>query len=80
MNKNNPQVLESGGKNVAGAAPPQVASPKGNKEPDSLLDVFKSEGLEENSVSALSKELGDVSIYSLLEQTKQVADAIKLRH
>ena len=44
---------------------------------DNLLDVFKSVEVEGNIASVLSRELGDVSIHSLLEQTRQVADGIK---
>jgi hypothetical protein len=47
---------------------------------DSLLDVFTSEELVENPISKLSKDLNDVSIDSLLEQTKQVAEEIKGGH
>jgi hypothetical protein len=56
------------------------APKKDDKGTDSLLDVFTSEEFVESPVSKLSKDLGDVSIDSLLEQTKQVAEDIKWGH
>jgi ribosomal protein L12E/L44/L45/RPP1/RPP2 len=50
-----------------------------NIDTDSMLDVFTGVEVEENSISLLSRSLGDVSIQSLLEQTKQVAGEIKQR-
>jgi hypothetical protein len=44
---------------------------------DSLLDVFKSEELMENPISLLSRELNDVDIGSLLEETKQIVEKLK---
>ena len=43
---------------------------------DSLLDVFTSVGVEETFVSALARELSDVNMNSLLEQTRQVAGEV----
>lgn len=48
-----------------------------NQDTDSMLDVFTDVEAEENTVSALSRELSDVSIHSLLEQTRQVALEMK---
>ena len=48
-----------------------------NVDTDSMLDVFTSVEVEENPISMLSRELSDVSIHSLLEQTNQVAGDIK---
>jgi len=48
-----------------------------NPDADNLLDVFTGVEVEENIVSILSRELGDVSIDSLLEQMRQIADEIK---
>jgi hypothetical protein len=49
---------------------------KNDKRNDSILDVFTSEDTEESDISRLSKYLGDVSIDSLLEQTKKIAEEI----
>ena len=43
---------------------------------DSLLDVFTNVEVEETFVSALARELSDVNMNSLLEQTKQVAGEV----
>lgn len=75
MAENNPQTPKGG------AEPAQAKSPKkDDKGTDSLLDVFTSDEFVESPISKLSKELGDVSVYTLLEQTKQLAEAIKLGH
>ena len=68
-------VLE---KSQQGAAEPSpTKESKGERNPDSLLDVFTSEELVETTASKLSKDLSDMSIYSLLEETKQVAQGIR---
>lgn len=46
---------------------------------ESLMDIFTTEDINDSYLSTLSKDLGDVSIYSLLEQSRQVAQDIKLR-
>jgi hypothetical protein len=48
-----------------------------DEDVDGLLEVFKSEQLEESPISVLSKELEDADIYSLLEETKRVADKFR---
>ena len=48
-----------------------------NLDTDSLLDVFTSVEVEETLVSLLSRDLSDVNIHSLLEQTRQVAGDIR---
>jgi hypothetical protein len=68
-------VLEKGQKGAAESSPTKDS--KADRNPDSLLDVFTSEELVETTASKLSKELSDLSIYSLLEETKQVAQGIK---
>lgn len=81
MAENNPQAPKSSGDKVAVADPAQAKdSKKDDKGTDSLLDVFTSEEVVESSINRLSKDLSDVSIYSLLEQTKQVAEEIKWGH
>jgi len=81
MAENNPQAPKGSADKVTAADPAQAKSPKkDDKGAESLLDVFTSEELVESPVSKLSKELGDVSVYTLLEQTKQVAEEIKCGH
>ena len=48
-----------------------------NPDTDSLLEVFTSVEVEENPISIISRELSDVSIHSLLDQTKEIAGEIK---
>ena len=50
-----------------------------NPEADSLLDVFTSVEVEDSPISALARGLSDVSIDSLLEQSRQVATQMKGR-
>jgi hypothetical protein len=80
--KEGPQAPESaGGQNTAVANPPEGKPPQDNKgkDVDSLLEIFKVEKLEEDTLSALSKELRNISVYSLLEETKEVAEKMKLK-
>lgn len=81
MAENNPQAPQGSADKVVVADPAQVKSPRKDvKGTESLLDVFTSEELVESPISKLSKDLGDVSVYTLLEQTKQIAEAIKCGH
>jgi len=81
MAENNPQAPQGSADKVVAADPAQAKNPKkDDKGKDSLLDIFTSEELEESSVSKLSKELGDISIYTLLQQTQQLAQSIKSGH
>ena len=81
MADNNTQAPKGSADNVGATEPAQAKNPKKDeKGTESLLDVFTSEELIESSVSKLSKELGDISVYSLLEQTQQLAQSIKLGH
>jgi len=47
------------------------------QDTDGMLDVFTDVQVTENTVSMLSRELSDVSIHSLLEQTRQIALEMK---
>lgn len=81
MAENNPPAPQGSADKVAVADPAQAKSAKkDDKRTESLLDVFTSEEISESPISKLSKDLGDVSIHSLLEQTKQIADEIKFGH
>ena len=81
MAENNPQAPKGTAEKVVVAAPAQAKTPKkDDKGTDSLLDVFTSEELVETPISKLSKDLGDVSVYALLEQTKQLAQEMNCGH
>ncbi|HUV52404.1 MAG TPA: hypothetical protein VMW64_04940 [Dehalococcoidia bacterium] len=75
MGNEKSQVLEKGQQGAAEPSPTKES--KGERNTDSLLDVFTSEELVETTASKLSKDLSDMSIYSLLEETKQVAQGIR---
>jgi len=49
-------------------------------DPDSMLDVFTGIEVEESLVSELARDLADVSVHTLLEQTRQVAGDIRRGH
>jgi hypothetical protein len=55
-------------------------SPKDAKNTEGLLDVFTSEELAESTFGLLGKDLGNVSILSLLEETRQLAEEIRRGH
>lgn len=58
---------------VAESKPPTKKGSQDNGNVESLLDVFKSEESELDTLGALTKDLANMSIYSLLEESKQVA-------
>jgi len=69
---------KEGFKTVELKAPP-VEETEGDGELDSLLEVFKSEPIIDNPISILSKELEDVNVGSLLEESRRIADNVKKR-
>lgn len=58
---------------VAGSKPPEQKVSQDNGGVDSMLDVFRSEESELDTLSALTKDLANMSVYSLLEESKRVA-------
>jgi hypothetical protein len=44
---------------------------------DGLLEVFRSEELIENSLADLSRDMDDVSVYSLLEEIRSIAERVR---
>ena len=74
-----PQTLEVESESAEAADPAQREKAPEDGEVDSLLDVFKSEQLSENPISALSRGLSDTSVYSLLEEMKQIAEKVRKR-
>jgi hypothetical protein len=71
------RVPEPVGQKVEAANTPPASSPQDEKKIESVLEVFRSEELALDTTSSLSKELGDMSVYSLLEETKQIAQIAK---
>ena len=53
------------------------AEPQEDEGVDDLLEVFRSEELIENSLGDLSRDMEDVSVYSLLEDIRSIADRVK---
>ena len=71
------RASEPVGQKVEAANTPPANSPQEEEKIESVLEVFRSEGLALDTTSSLSKELGDMSVYSLLEETKQIAQIAK---
>jgi len=55
-------------------------SSKDAKNTEGMLDVFTSEDLTESTASILGKDLGNLSMTSLLEETRQLAEEIRRSH
>jgi len=72
-----PPVLESGSQKIEAANTPPASSPQEDDKIESVLEVFRSEELAFDTTSALSKELSDTDVYSLLEESKQIAKKVK---
>ena len=72
-----PPVLESGGQKIEAVNTPPASSPQEDEKIESVLEVFRGEGLALDTTSALSKELSDTDVYSLLEESKQIAKKVK---
>jgi len=49
----------------------------GDEEVDGLPDVFRGEQVSEDPISALSRELSDTSVYSLLEEMKRIVEKVR---
>jgi len=65
------------GQKVEVANAPSANSLQEEEKIESVLEVFRSEGLALETTSSLSKELNDMNVYSLLEETKQIAQIAK---
>lgn len=72
-----PQTLEVESQSAEPAEPAQGEEAPEEGEVDSLLDVFRSEQLSESTISELSRELSDTSVYSLLQEIKRIAEKVK---
>lgn len=77
MADNDIQVAKASGSIAATGDSAATQSPKKDKGTDNFLDIFTTEEVKESFVGKLCKDLSDISIDSLLEQTKQVAEEIK---
>lgn len=72
------QIAKDNVKETAAATQPQAKTVKGDMEADGLMDIFTAMEVGENPISKLSKDLSEVSVYALLEQTQQLAMQMKL--
>jgi len=68
---------EPDGQKVEAANTQPANSPQEENKIESVLDVFRSEKLAVDTTVSLSKELNDMNVYSLLEETKQIAQITK---
>ena len=68
---------ESGSQKIEVANTPVANSPQENEKIESVLEIFRSEELALDTTSSLSKELVDMNVYSLLEESKQIAQIAK---
>jgi hypothetical protein len=50
-----------------------------NPDTDSLMDIFTQVQVEDNPISALSRDLGDVTMGSLVEEGQRIADQVRPR-
>jgi hypothetical protein len=77
----NSAPASKGNSDNSGMAPASSGkSPKDAKNTEGMLDVFTSEDLTESTISILGKDLGNLSMTSLLEETKQLAEEIRRSH
>ena len=83
VSKVEPQAVASIGQNTEVTNSQTVKPSQENKGKDDdtekLLEVFKSEDLALDTMGALSTELGEMNVYSLLEESKQIAAKMKLK-
>ena len=70
-------ALESGSQKIEAANAPVANSPQEDEKIRSVLEIFRSEELALDTTTSLSKELGDMNVYSLLEESKQIAQIAK---
>ena len=48
-------------------------------ETDSLMDIFTEIQVEDSPISALSRDLGEVTMGSLVEEGRRIADQVRPR-
>ena len=70
-------ALESDSQKIKAADRLSANSPQEDEKIKSVLEIFKSEELGLDTTTSLSKELGDMNVYSLLEESKQIAQIAK---
>lgn len=70
-------ALKSGSQKIEAANTPPANSPQEDEKIKSVLEIFRSEELALDTTTSLSKELGDMNVYSLLEESKQIAQIAK---
>ena len=77
--KDEPQAIKADTQKVEAVNLPQHKDTQDSVNPDSLLEIFKSEENPMDPLGTLAKELRDMSVYSLLEETKQIAEKMKFK-
>ena len=77
--KDEQQALKPDTQKVEAVNLPQHKDTQDGVNPDSLLEIFKSEENPLDPLGTLAKELRDMSVYSLLEETKQIAEKMKFK-
>ena len=77
MAENSAPASKGNSENPGIASASSGKSSKDAKNSEGMLDVFTSEDLTESTVSILGKDLGNLSMSSLLEETKQLAEEIR---
>jgi hypothetical protein len=80
MAENGAPASKGNSDNPGMASAPSGKSSKDGKNTDGLLDVFTSEELTETAFGLLGKDLGDLSMSSLLEESRQLAEEIRRGH
>ncbi len=70
---------ETGVQKVEAVKQAQEKEPRNDVEVEKLLDVFRTEENPLDPLSVLSKDLSDMSVYSLLEETKEIATKMRLK-
>jgi hypothetical protein len=70
-------ALEADSQKTEAASTPVANNPQEDGKIESVLEIFRSEELALDTTTSLSKELGDMNVYSLLEESKQIAQIAK---
>lgn len=70
---------ETGVLKVEAVKQAQGKEPQNDAEVEKLLDVFRTEENPLDPLSVLSKDLSDMNVYSLLEESKEIATKMRLK-
>lgn len=70
-------ALEAASQKIEAADTPPANSHQEDEKIKSVLEIFRTEELALDTTTSLSKELGDMNVYSLLEESKHIAQVAK---